>query len=167
MSPCKIYFCRTRLTFLTSQGNTAVPLASWLNRSLASSNTIEEQSEMCGLPTMERSTLPSSPLLICQVRICIVCKSAKLRDEDHPDDPMVNTLPMIQFIHFVAEEMAHCPLSGLWGPSPQVYHVFLWQDSSKRLVCSLLNSKSQTAFFVSNYGLLKCGLTRSCAISDM
>lgn len=45
------------LTFLTSQGNAAVPLASWLNRSLASSNTIEGQSEMCGLPAVEGSTL--------------------------------------------------------------------------------------------------------------
>lgn len=143
MSPCKIFFWRIRPTFLTSQGNIAVLLASWLNRSFASSNTIEEQSEMCGLPTMERSTLPSFPLLIYQVRICIVCKSARLRDEDHPDDPMINTLPMIQFIHFVAEEMAHCPLSGPRRPPPQVYHVFLWQDSSMRLVCSLPNSKSK------------------------
>lgn len=155
------------LSFLISQGNTAVPLASQLNRSLVSSNRIEGQSEMCGLPIVERSTLPSFPLLICRVRICIVCKSASLRHEDHPDDPMVNTLPVIQPIYFVAEEMAHWPLSGLWGPSPQAYHVFLWQDSSMRLFCSLLNSKSQTAFFVPNYGLLKCGLTRSYAISDM
>lgn len=168
MFPCKtfFFFWRTGLTFLMSQGNTAIPLASGLNRSLASSNMIEGQSQMCGIPTKE-STLPSFPLLICWVRICVVCKSARLRDEDHPDDPMVHTLPMIQHIYFVAEEMAHSTLSGLWGPSPQVHHVFLWQNSSMRLVCSLLNSKSKTAFFVLNYGLPKCGLTRSYAISDM
>lgn len=74
---------------------------------------IEGQSEMCGLPVMERSSLLSFPLLICWVRICIVCKAARLTDEDHPDDAMVNTLPMIQPICYVAEEIAHWPLNGL------------------------------------------------------
>lgn len=82
---------------------------------------------------------------------------SRLRYEDHPDHLMVNALPMIQPIYFVA----HWSLSSFWGPSAQIYHIFPWQDSGMRLVCSLLNSKSKSAAFIPNYGLLKCSLTRS------
>lgn len=117
-----------RFSFSTSQGNRVISLASWLNH-LASSDMFEGQSEICCLANMKRSSLPFFHLLICWAKICIVCESARLRHEDHPDHSMVQSLPMIQLIYFAAEEMAHWPLSSFWGPSAQTYHIFPWQDN--------------------------------------
>lgn len=155
------YFWRMWVSFSTSQRSRVVPLASWLNH-LASGDMIEGQSEICCLPTMKRSSLPFFQLLICQVRICIVwgMKTTQMI-------PWLIPSLVIQPIYFVAEEITHWSLSSFWGPSPQTYHIFPWQDSGMSLVCSLLNSKSKSASFIPNYGLLNCSLTRSYAILGM